>query len=223
MESPSIYYIYDRGSIIYNLQQLNPDTEFLIICDQNFQIPEEFEKYVIETKNTLDYHPNIIYDNCRFIFRVKEYWFNAILNCDIEAWECSCLPKKFIYKEYIKLPITVNSLYIREKCELESKLGEVTAKKHFLRCNYYEGKKVLWAIIKTYAFANQIIENHKITDFKEVNDIYNKLVLNDSIDGDLIFKYYFDFLQPYKEKLEILTNDVLRRSKLKKIIQNERK
>jgi hypothetical protein len=73
MESPSIYYIYDRGSIIYNLQQLNPDTAFLIICDQNFQIPEEFEKYVIETKNTLDYHPNIIYDNCRFIFRVKEY------------------------------------------------------------------------------------------------------------------------------------------------------
>jgi hypothetical protein len=99
----------------------------------------------------------------------------------------------------------------------------VTAKKHFLRCNYYEGKKVLWAIIKTYAFANQIIENHKITDFKEVNDIYNKLVLNDSIDDDLIFKYYFDFLRPYKEKLEILTNDVLRRSKLKKIIQNERK
>lgn len=72
IESPLIYYIYNRGSIIYNLQGSNSDIDFLVICDKEFQIPDKFKEYQNDTKFITNHCPNIVYDNCDFIFKDKE-------------------------------------------------------------------------------------------------------------------------------------------------------
>jgi hypothetical protein len=50
MESPIVYYIYNRGSIIYDLQSKDSDIDFLCVVDKEFILPEEFEEYKYENK-----------------------------------------------------------------------------------------------------------------------------------------------------------------------------
>lgn len=45
MESPLVYYIYNRGSIIYDLRKPNADIDFLVICDSRFSVPDEYKAY----------------------------------------------------------------------------------------------------------------------------------------------------------------------------------
>ena len=45
MESPTVFYLYNRGSIIYGLNTKESDIDFLVVVDPEFVLPEEFEKY----------------------------------------------------------------------------------------------------------------------------------------------------------------------------------
>ena len=60
-----------------------------------------------------DFH--IVVDNCDFIFKTNEEWFNDVLNGSIEAWECACLNKKFIIKEHVKLLMKTDPLQLRKQ------------------------------------------------------------------------------------------------------------
>ena len=45
MESPTVFYLYNRGFIIYGLDTKESDIDFLVVVDPEFVLPEEFEEY----------------------------------------------------------------------------------------------------------------------------------------------------------------------------------
>lgn len=51
IESPDVYYVYNRGSIIYGLNTKESDVDFLVVVDPKFTLPEEFTEY--KTKDTI--------------------------------------------------------------------------------------------------------------------------------------------------------------------------
>lgn len=88
--------------------------------------------------------------------------------------------------------------------------------------NIIEGKTILFDILKQGRFYNQIVENHKIINFKEVVEDYTKLVEA----GDNINDIYAVFLNLFKVACKPFLNKtegILQKSKTDKIIQNETK
>ena len=84
-----------------------------------------------------------------------------MLNCDIDAWECACLNKKFIYKEHVKLLMETNPLKLRLNFDSLRKNLESEAQIFFKRNDFKNAKKCYWYIIKSVMFTNQILENMK--------------------------------------------------------------
>lgn len=75
----------------------------------------------------------------------------------------------------------------------------------------------LWNNIKCCKFANQIIDNHKIVNPKEANKDY--YLLQDANDKVYVYKTLMEV--PYKN-LKLKTDDILKRSKIKKILQKKK-
>lgn len=99
-----------------------------------------------------------------------------MLNCDIDAWECACLNKRFIYKEHVKLLMETNPLKLRLNFDSLRKNLESEAQIFFKRNDFKNAKKCYWYIIKSVMFTNQILENHKIVNFKEAEPYFNTLI-----------------------------------------------
>jgi len=72
-----------------------------------------------------------------------------------------------------------------------------------------------WELIKDCKFAVQIIDNHKIVNFKEANPEFYQIT-TDSIKQEI-----FEDLSCYKE-LKKRTDELLKQSKIKKILQKEK-
>ena len=223
MESPDVYYLYNRGSIIYDLNTKDSDVDFLVVVSEDFVLPEEFEEYKYENKRWRTFKFNIKCDNCDFIFFTTDEWFEKVTRGDLQAWECACLPKKFIHKEHVKLMMSTNPLQLRKDYEEHLDLGFFVAKQDFIDQNYNSWKKKLWEFIKELKFVNQIIENHKIVNFKEANSEYKTLVENDCIDEESILKCWLDLIKLPSATLNKATDGMLAKEREKKIIQNEKK
>lgn len=88
-----------------------------------------------------------------------------VLDNKIPAWECACLNKKFIKKEYVKLILKTDIIKL--------------IKDLIIRCrtlfDYLDDYKTVWYFVKDVLFVQQIIDFHKITDFKEANKYYNNI------------------------------------------------
>ena len=159
-------------------------------------------------------------DNCDFIFFTTDEWFQKVMSGSIQAWECACLPKKFIHKEHVKLLMSTNPLQLRKDCDNMIELSFFVASEYYLKEDFKNEKKSLWEVIKNIKFANQIIENHKIVNFKESNYEYNVLVNNDVDDEETIIKCWLDLMKPCKQILNKATDGMLEKDKQKRIIQN---
>ena len=94
-EDPLVYYIYQLGLSIYNIPEDN--YSYIVIVDPKF-------------KNI-----KINSENCNFIFYSTDKWFDKVLNNDIDTWICSCLNKKFIIKEHVKILIKPDVLKLRQQ------------------------------------------------------------------------------------------------------------
>lgn len=203
-------YIYNRSSIIYGLNA-KEFTEYIIVISENFKIPD-MEGFV---EGQCDGKCIILWeDTTKYTIYHINQWFEKVLNGDIECWECACLNKKFIIKEYVKLLMKTDPLQLRK--QIDSLISELSGKIALSESvNVFD----LWNVIKSCKFANQIIENHKIVNFKEANSEY--LALNSEIeDSDLLERYTFDLALPY-QLLRDKTDEILKQSKIKKILQNE--
>ena len=77
--------------------------------------------------------------------------------------------------------------------------------------------KDMWRVIAYCKFANQIIENHKIINFKEANP-ERKTILNMAIGEPTFLEYKFCLYKPL-EKLKISTDGMLKKELQSKIIQ----
>ena len=51
-----VYYLYNRGSIIYGLNTKDSDIDFLVVVDPEFTLPEEFKEY----KTNIQFDSNIM-------------------------------------------------------------------------------------------------------------------------------------------------------------------
>lgn len=183
-----VYYLYNRGSVIYGLNTKESDIDFLVVVDPEFTLPEEFNEYKTKGYDHRDIPYNVFIDNCDFIFFTTNEWFSKVTNGDIVAWECACLPKKFIHKEHVKLMMTTNPLQLRKDIDDYLELYYMVAVNHFQNEEFDEWKKQLWDIIKYTKLTNQIIENHKIINFTEANPEHKQLVENDCEDEASILK-----------------------------------
>ena len=173
-ESPDCLYIYNRDFSIYGLSSKE---RYTIIVNDDWVCPEDW--------NGFDKH---IYQ----IYKLSD-WFNVVLNGELIGWECACLNKKYIIKEYVKLLMTVNPMQLRQKIDSEIKDLD-------LLTNIEK-----WTIIKDIKFANQIIENHKIVNFKEAkDDIVTEETFNDIFD-----KQY--------SRLKSLTDGIIKSDLLRKV------
>lgn len=205
-ESKKVYYIYMRGSRIYELETKDSDYDYLIICNKHITFPKEFYnmREVTNYGRRFDFH--IVIDNCDFIFRTNEEWFDEVMNGSIEAWECACMNKKFIIKEHVKLLMKTDPLGLRKQVvKMDNAITEES------------DPKDMWKVIAYCKFANQIIENHKIINFKEANP-ERKTILNMALGAPTFLEYKLCLYKPL-EKLKASTDGMLKKELQSKIVQ----
>ena len=207
IESPLVYYVYQRGSLIYGTNTQESDNDFLVVLDPTYRVPKEFKRYKVLNHQPNQVNYNIVYENCNFIFYSIDDWFKHVLNCDIDAWECACLNKKFIYKEHVKLLMETNPLKLRLNFDSLRKNLESEAQIFFKRNDFKNAKKCYWYIIKSAMFTNQILENHKIVNFKEAEPYFNTLIKVEN-DVDTIIALYNKLLDKPLCLLRKVTNGI---------------
>ena len=147
-----------------------------------------------------DFHIKV--DGYDFIFKTNEEWFDDVMNGSIEAWECACLNKKFIIKEHVKLLMKTDPLGLRK---------QIVKMDNLINPDDFNAKEA-WRVIAYCKFANQIIENHKIVNFKEAN-LERKTILA----GD--YDTYKECLYAPLDLLKKSTDGMLKQELQKKIVQ----
>ena len=151
IEHPEVYYIYDLRGAAFGVDNLG---EYIIITKDGLVIKDELDDSEIVNVS---------------IYSSSE-WFKLVVNGEILPWICACIDKKYILKEHVKLLMTTNPLQLRKcfeatRVQILSNLGEAESSKRFN----------LWKIILFARFCNQIIENHKIVNFKNSANDYQEL------------------------------------------------
>ena len=195
-----------RGSRIYGLETKDSDYDYLVICNKHTTFPKEFYNMREATNYGRRFDFHIVVDNCDFIFKTNEEWFDEVTNGSIEAWECACMNKKFIIKEHVKLLMKTDPLGLRRQIvKMDNSITEES------------NPKDMWKVVAYCKFANQIIENHKIINFKEANP-ERKTILN-MASGDPTFLEYKLCLYKPLEKLKASTDGMLKKELQSKIVQ----
>ena len=193
IEHPEVYYIYDLRGAAFGVDDLG---EYIIVTKDGLVIKDELDDSEIVKVS---------------IYTSSE-WFTLVVNGEILPWICACIDKKYILKEYVKLLMTTNPLQLRKcfditKVQILSNLGETEFSKLFN----------LWKIILFARFCNQIIENHKIVNFKNsANDYLECKKCNDNTE---LFNTYTKLLAPELFLLYKSTDGLLKREKIAKIQQ----
>ena len=193
-EDKLVYFIYQRGSIIYDLNTANSDVDYLVIVDDDY-----VNKEIVYNPNYPNQLGNIKINKDDFTFITISEWFKKIELCDIDCWECACLPKRFVHKEHVKLLMHTDPLKLR--LQIDQLLKDPTPK------NYC-------SILKKIKFAIQIIENHKIVNFKDGN---GECKLIKSSNPDL--SAFINLITPSYNILKKLTNGILEKSKYERLVQ----
>lgn len=204
-EDPKCLYLYNWGPFIYGLSK---NSDYLAIVSEDWIGPHDY----FDSENPI--LPGLCYtdkDSLIYVYRIN-IWFKKVLNGDIDCWECACMNKKFILKEHVKLMMQTNPLQLRKDVD-----ASVISKEEY---ENYEAYKLsdydLWDSVKKCMFANQIIENHKIVNFKEANQAYISITETPTWE-----QYQQEFEKPYNI-LKKSTDEILRRSKIEKILQKQK-
>lgn len=214
IESPLVYYVYQRDLSIYEVNSKESNINFLVIIDEAYEVPKEFKQYKVGSPhNKIKYR--VEYNGCSFLFYEMQDWFKQVLNCSLEAWECACLDKKFIYKEHVKLMMTTDFYKLREWFDTSYK--SYINRYVFLTSHNRdkEARETLWTIIKSIKLINQILISHKIVNFKEASPEYDTLM---NYEGDPIDKFQELLCEPLKY-LKKTTDGIKKQKKLAKFIE----
>ena len=193
IEHPEIYYIYDLRGAAFGVDDLG---EYIIVTKDGLVIKDELDDSEIVNVS---------------IYSSSE-WFKLVINGEILPWICACIDKKYILKEYVKLLMTTNPLQLRKRFEatrvqILSNLGETESSKRFN----------LWKIILFARFCNQIIENHKIVNFKNSANDYQEL--RKYTDNNELLNAFNALITPEINLLYKSTDGLLKREKIAKIQQ----
>ena len=193
IEHPEVYYIYDLRGAAFGVDDLG---EYIIVTKDGLVIKDELDDSEIVNAS---------------IYSSSE-WFKLVVNGEILPWICACIDKKYILKEYVKLLMTTNPLQLRKcfeatRVQILSNLGEIESSKRFN----------LWKIILFARFCNQIIENHKIINFKNSANDYQEL--RKYTDDNELLNAFNALITPEINLLYKSTDGLLKREKIAKIQQ----
>ena len=193
IEHPEVYYIYDLRGTVFGVDDLG---EYIIVTKDGLVIKDELDDSEIVNVS---------------IYSSSE-WFKLVVNGEILPWICACIDKKYILKEYVKLLMTTNPLQLRKcfeatRVQILSNLGETESSKRFN----------LWKIVLFARFCNQIIENHKIVNFKNSANDYQEL--RKYTDDNELLNAFNVLITPEINLLYKSTNGLLKREKIAKIQQ----
>ena len=193
IEHPEVYYIYDLRGAAFGVDDLG---EYIIVTKDRLVIKDELDDSEIIKVS---------------IYSSSE-WFKLVVNGEILPWICACIDKKYILKEYVKLLMTTNPLQLRKcfeatRVQILSNLGETESSKRFN----------LWKIILFARFCNQIIENHKIVNFKNSANDYQEL--RKYTDNNELLNAFNALITPEINLLYKSTDGLLKREKIAKIQQ----
>lgn len=193
IEDPLVYYIYQRGSFIYELNNKDSDKDYLVIIDPEYKLPEEYKEYQYKPQFYLNDRKNVKYENCDFVFLYTSTWFDRVAKNYIQAWECACLNKKFIKKEYVKLILKPDPILLIKNIFKQSSILD----------NTYDYKH-LWYFGKDILFTQQILDFHKIVDFQEANNLYYRIRVqsNSSIARNIVKETFQQFYERNKGQYE---------------------
>lgn len=204
-ENPKVFYIYNRGSVIYKLNDNESDVDFLVVIKNDFQLPKQYKKYKYPHHRKRQITFNVMYNNCDFIFFTVDEWFDMVMNNHMYAWECACLNRKFIHKEHVKLLLTTDLIKLRDGFDKIYKTNKTIAQKIQNR-NPDKFKKILWETIKNAIFTLQIIENHKIINYTAANNYIN-------VDS---FELFEEKINIFYDKIKKYTDGIIELNKQKK-------
>ena len=193
IEHPEVYYIYDLRGAAFGVDDLG---EYIIVTKDGLVIKDELDDSEIVNVS---------------IYSSSE-WFKLVVNGEILPWICACIDKKYILKEHVKLLMTTNPLQLRKcfeatRVQILSNLGEIESSKRFN----------LWKIILFARFCNQIIENHKIVNFKNSANDYQEL--RKYTDDNELLNAFNALITPEINLLYKSTDGLLKREKIVKIQQ----
>ena len=193
IEHPDVYYIYDLRGAAFGIDDLG---EYIIVTKDGLVIKDELDDSEIVNVS---------------IYSSSE-WFKLVINGEILPWICACIDKKYILKEHVKLLMTTNPLQLRKcfeatRVQILSNLGETESSKQFN----------LWKIILFARFCNQIIENHKIVNFKNSANDYQEL--RKYTDDNELLNAFNALITSEINLLYKSTDGLLKREKIAKIQQ----
>ena len=193
IEHPEVYYIYDLRGAVFGIDNLG---EYIVVIKDGLVIKDELDDSEIVKVS---------------IYSSSE-WFKLVINGEILPWICACLDKKYVLKEYVKLLMTTNPLQLRKcfdttKNQIFSNLGETELSKQFN----------LWKIILFARFCNQIIENHKIVNFRNSASDYRELRKYNNFDE--LLNIFNVLITPELNLLYKSTDELLKQEKITKLQQ----
>ena len=195
IEHPEVYYIYDLRGAVFGIDNLG---EYIVVVKDGLVIKDELDDSEIVKVS---------------IYSSSE-WFKLVINGEILPWICACIDKKYILKEYVKLLMTTNPLQLRKcfdttKNQILSNLGETELSKQFN----------LWKIILFARFCNQIIENHKIVNFRNSASDYRELRKYNNFDE--LLNIFNVLITPELNLLYKSTDELLKQEKITKLQQKK--
>lgn len=193
IEHPEVYYIYDLRGAVFGIDNLG---EYIVVVKDGLVIKDELDDSEIVKVS---------------IYSSSE-WFKLVVNGEILPWICACIDKKYVLKEYVKLLMTTNPLQLRKcfdttKNQILSNLGETELSKQFN----------LWKIILFARFCNQIIENHKIVNFRNSANDYRELRKYNNFDE--LLNMFNVLITPELNLLYKSTDELLKQEKITKLQQ----
>ena len=195
IEHPEVYYIYDLRGAVFGVDNLG---EYIVVVKDGLIIEDELDDSEIVKVS---------------IYSSSE-WFKLVINGEILPWICACIDKKYILKEYIKLLMTTNPLQLRKcfdttKNQILSNIEEVELKQFNL-----------WKIILFARFCNQIIENHKIVNFRNSVSDYQELKKYNNFDE--LLNIFNTLISSELNLLYKSTDELLKQEKITKLQQKNK-
>lgn len=171
----NILYIYNLPASLYDLSE-NWDKYFIIVKDK---------KLFNYSKENI-----VLYDiSC---------WFNMVLTGDMLCWQCACLPKKYIIKEYVKILMHSSPIQLRKDFD------------NFLEiCHNDLDIETCRELLVFVKFANQIIDNHKIINFKIIKKDYIELK-----NSDFLYNKFCELLKKPYDELKKKTDELIKKQKI---------
>ena len=194
IEHPEVYYIYDLRGAVFGIDNLG---EYIVVVKDGLVIEDELDDSEI----------------VKVSIHSSAEWFKLVINGEILPWICACIDKKYILKEYIKLLMTINPLQLRKcfdttKNQILSNIEEVELKQFNL-----------WKIILFARFCNQIIENHKIVNFRNSANDYRELRKYNNFDD--LLNVFNTLITPELNLLYKSTDELLKQEKIAKLQQKK--